>query len=80
MNPTGCFLKCKNQEWCTCKGMISLYNSTMSKFNQCHCCVFRAQTLDEFLRIEQKEHQTKTKRKQLQEAIKESHEAITKND
>ena len=51
----------------------------MSKFNQCHCCVFRAQTLDEFLRIEQKEHQTKTKRKQLQEAIKESHEAITKN-
>lgn len=38
--------RCNNTTWCICQEMLQLHKTTISKHNQCLCCVERARTIE----------------------------------
>ena len=64
--------RCVKQNWCVCQEMVQIHKTSLSKHDQCLCCVFRARTVDEFKRVSssKKRDDMKQKAEELLEAYK----------
>lgn len=73
--------KCNNQEWCMCQVMLRIHKKTVSKHNQCLCCIFRDRTIEEFNRniSPQRREEMRIQSKALLESYKKLQTMFPKN-
>ena len=70
--------RCNNHIWCICQEMLQLHKTTISKHNQCLCCVERARVI-ETSKIKTSSR-TKQKMKQLSANLYTAYRMLFGND